>query len=63
MNSESMKISNLKLSIVSILVGKRIKAVPCSNKEVIHNLVYICLKNTARHLCAYYEFLDTKNRT
>ena len=58
-----MNIANFKLSLVISLVDKRIKAASRSYKEVSHQLVRICIDNTARHLCAYCALFYKKKRT
>ena len=63
MNDEYINISNFKLSLVSSLAGNQIKFVPSSPKEVSHQLVRICMKNTVRHLCAYCALFYKKKRT
>ena len=63
MNDEYINISNFKLSLVSSLAGNQIKFVPSSPKEVSHQLVRICMKNTVRHLCAYCALFSNKNIT
>ena len=55
-----MNVDKFKLRLVSSLIGKRIKAILCSPKEVSHQLVCICMNNTARNLCDYCAFFLRK---
>ena len=60
--NEPTNIANLKFSIVSILVGKKIKAASFSTKEFIHQLFCICMNNTSIHLFALCSLFPKKNR-
>ena len=57
-----MNIDNFQLIIVSILVGKHIKDLTQSPKEVIHQLVRVCMNNKARH-CAPTVYFSNKKIT
>ena len=63
MNNQSINITNFKLRLVRSIVNKRIKAVPCSPKELIHQLVISFMNNIARHLCDYWDLISKKKTT